>query len=114
MKTFHHTGAPECPPNRPFMGDEDDTELRPSGGMTSRTRRQTPKTGGGTGHKGVPRGGSKLASPEHAPGPRGDNPKRGEALGHVPGGPRHKERGVPAGHAGEGKSTQKAVKKSHT
>jgi len=96
------------------MAEEDDSELRPSGGEVSRTRKQTPRSGGGTGHKGVPPGGSKQASPEHTPGPRGDNPKRAEALGHLPGGPRHKEHGIPAGHEGEGKSSRSSVKKTHT
>jgi len=83
------------------IGSEDETA---GGQVVPRTRHEAPAQAGGTAHKGVSRGMAKLASPEHGPGPRGHNPKRSEGLGAIPGGPRYKQKGTPAGHLGQGKS----------
>lgn len=108
---MNHTDFPKLgPAHLCAIGSGDDSEELHHGKVPL-TRHEAPKESGGTAHKGFPRGGSKLSRPDHGPGPRGDNPKRAEARGESPGGPKHKDVGEPAGHLGQGKSSRFSMKK---
>jgi hypothetical protein len=99
--SHHNWESRLLPPHLCAIGSEDENA---PGQVVSRTHREAPAQAGGTAHKGTARGMAKLANPAHGAGPRGQNPKRSEGLGHIPGGPRHKDKGTPAGHLGQGKS----------